>query len=291
MKLALGTVQLGMPYGIANRAGMPDDCQTGEILRAASDCGWEWVDTAAAYGSSEEILGRLLPEAWSGPRPCIATKIVLNAESDPRSQLAESLRKLRQPQVDALLLHNEADVSHARLPEFLSLAASGLAKKAGVSCYEPQFAIRGLDAGMTCLQIPCNLFDTRFLEAGVLRLARERNALVFARSIFLQGLFFLPPDDEKAKRIPGASDALGFLRKFCDSHSLPPAELAMSLGAFLNDAILVLGAESARQVRDNDHLFKSAIRHRETVERWLHERPEIAQTVFTPSLWPAAPPR
>ncbi len=288
MKLALGTVQLGMPYGIANRSGKPDDREAAGILQAAGECGCEWLDTAAAYGSSEETLGRLLPAAWSGPQPRIATKIVLKAETDPRSQLADSLRKLQRDHVDALLLHNEADVSHARLPEFLGLASSGLADRTGVSCYEPSFAISGLDAGMTCLQIPCNLFDTRFPDAGVLESARKQNTIVFVRSIFLQGLFFLPPDDEKARRIPGAADALRLLNDFCIRHSVPPAELAMGLGAFLGDVILVLGAESARQVRDNALLAQNASRHRETVERWLRDRPEIAKPVFTPSLWPAA---
>jgi len=242
MQLALGTVQLGIPYGIANQSGMPDDLTAAEILSAAQASNYTWLDTATTYGQSESVLGRLLPSSW---HPDIATKIVLSDDTAPSEQLATSLGKLKRSSVEALLLHKEADLDHPRLPEFANLPASGMVQRVGVSCYDPRRALQGIEAGFQCLQVPCNLFDTSSIDAGVFQRARESGVLVFVRSIFLQGLFFLTPDHPRAQRIPGAVEALRFLHDFCHRHAVTPALLAMALGTTLEPAIIVLGADNA----------------------------------------------
>ena len=55
--LILGTAQLGMAYGAANRRGMLSDFQARELLESAWDAGIRWFDTARAYGESERRLG------------------------------------------------------------------------------------------------------------------------------------------------------------------------------------------------------------------------------------------
>ena len=60
--LVLGTAQLGMSYGIGNRAGQPDPSRALEIVREARDHGISEFDTAQHYGTSEAVLG----EAISG---------------------------------------------------------------------------------------------------------------------------------------------------------------------------------------------------------------------------------
>lgn len=288
MKIALGTVQLGVPYGIANQTGMPDDSTALEILSAAHEHGYTWLDTAAAYGQSEAVLGRLASKAWKGSQPQIATKITLSNDVTPQAQIAESLQKLARSSVEALLLHNEADVDHPRFGEFAALPSTGLVKMAGVSIYDPKRALQGLEAGLRCLQVPCNLFDTSSIDAGVFTKAAETGATVFVRSIFLQGLFFLPPDHPRAEGIPGAVEALRFLRDFCHRNAVTPAQLAMAFGASLQASVIVLGAETAAQVAENAVLARDAESHIELVERWLRERPTIAKSVYTPAQWPAA---
>ena len=285
MKLALGTVQLGIPYGIANQTGMPDDTTALEILRAAHEHGYTWLDTAASYGQSEAVIGRLAAAAWKGSKPQIATKMVLKDDVEPKAQIAESLEKLALDSVEAVMLHNEADLDHPRFADFAALPASGLVQLAGVSIYEPKRALQGLEAGLQCLQVPCNLFDTASIDAGVFTKARELGATVFVRSIFLQGLFFLTPDHPRVERIPGAVEALRFLHDFCHRYAVSPAQLALALGASLDDAVIVLGAETAAQVAGNAVLARDAARHREIVERWLHERPTIPKSVYTPGEW------
>ena len=59
MKLALGTVQFGLDYGVANTAGMISDKDANNILKLANEQGVDTLDTAIGYGCSEERLGSL----------------------------------------------------------------------------------------------------------------------------------------------------------------------------------------------------------------------------------------
>ena len=56
-KLAIGTAQFGMPYGIANRNGKVQADEISAILDSACFKGINTIDTAKAYGISEKIIG------------------------------------------------------------------------------------------------------------------------------------------------------------------------------------------------------------------------------------------
>ena len=56
-ELSLGTVQLGVSYGINNQSGKPDRTQAFGILDTALTNGISALDTAAAYGDSEQSSG------------------------------------------------------------------------------------------------------------------------------------------------------------------------------------------------------------------------------------------
>ena len=58
MKLALGTVQFGVNYGINNKLGIPNDNDVSEILKYAYENGIKTLDTAISYGNSEERSGK-----------------------------------------------------------------------------------------------------------------------------------------------------------------------------------------------------------------------------------------
>ena len=65
-KFTLGTVQLGLDYGMANAVGKPSEEQAFGILDAAFEAGVNSLDTAVAYGTSEEVIGHYLKA--KGPR-------------------------------------------------------------------------------------------------------------------------------------------------------------------------------------------------------------------------------
>ena len=57
-KIGLGTVQFGMDYGVSNTKGKTPDIEVSKILEYAKKEGLLYIDTAEAYGCSEEVLGR-----------------------------------------------------------------------------------------------------------------------------------------------------------------------------------------------------------------------------------------
>ena len=74
-RLLLGTVQFGLNYGIANTQGKPSFERVKAILRTALDNGITSLDTAAAYGDSEEVLGKALAELDIADRMTIVSKV------------------------------------------------------------------------------------------------------------------------------------------------------------------------------------------------------------------------
>ena len=198
MKLALGTVQFGIPYGIANTAGQVPEDEAAKIIAAARDAGIDTLDTAAAYGESEQILGQIGVAGWR-----IATKLpTLPSEcEDPRTWVCDvvgqSLANLGVASVDAVLLHRAQDLlrpSGAALWAGLQEAKNaGLCARIGISIYRPDL----LDALPTeirpdLVQAPFNVFDRELETSGWAdRLAGEGTA-IHLRSVFLQGLLLMP---------------------------------------------------------------------------------------------------
>ena len=60
MKLALGTVQFGLSYGVSNTHGKTTEQQALDILEYAWRSGINTLDTASGYGDSEKVIGRLV---------------------------------------------------------------------------------------------------------------------------------------------------------------------------------------------------------------------------------------
>ena len=57
MKLAIGTAQFGMDYGLSNKYGKSEKYEVSKILQYAHSQGIDVIDTAPSYGDSENILG------------------------------------------------------------------------------------------------------------------------------------------------------------------------------------------------------------------------------------------
>ena len=79
--MTIGTVQLGMNYGIANDAGQPDEAKSFAMLRAAFENGITSLDTAAAYGNSEEVIGSWMSGIPADKAPLVATKCNATSET------------------------------------------------------------------------------------------------------------------------------------------------------------------------------------------------------------------
>jgi len=204
VKLALGTVQFGMPYGIANQEGKVGPDEIARILAFARETGISILDTAIAYGDSEASLG-----AAGVADLCVITKLPSVPEGEAvvpwiRAQVQASLHRLGVRTVYGLLLHRPeqlAGVHGAVIADALAaLKAEGLVQKVGVSIYAPaELDTVWPTLTIDIVQAPFNLIDRRLVNSGWLRRLHEAGVEVHVRSLFMQGLLLLPRADIPAK--------------------------------------------------------------------------------------------
>lgn len=264
--MTIGTVQLGMNYGIANNAGKPDEEKSFAMLRAAFENGITALDTARAYGDSEDIIGRFL-KTWEGETPYIATKVRKfpegeeNVEKIVLSSVEESLEKLGVKKVNTIMLHSPVDLL-AHGPKVSAamerLLKMGYTDRIGVSVYkadEIEEMLRYPSFSVT--QVPMSIFDQRLIASGTVKKLKDANYTVFVRSVFLQGLFFLDPDTVTDPILAlHAVPKIRMLRQIAASEGMTVAQLAI---AFMRDTVgvtsLVLGADTPEQVKENIAYF------------------------------------
>ena len=269
-QMSLGTVQLGLDYGIANEDGKPDLEQSCQVLSTAIEGGVTALDTAASYGNSEKVLGSYFRTFGGREGVFITTKFGLNMPGAPetavrdamRRSLANSLENLGVDRVDCLMLHraedfdDHGDVIAAALSE---LKAEGVIGCAGISIYHPESLEKPLRTDVfSMVQAPMSLFDHALRESGRIEELRRRGMALIIRSVFLQGLFFLDPDGIGDEALAAAAgEKLRMIRGLAEREHMTMAELAI---AYIRDmpgvTSLVLGAEKPGQVRQNLAYFK-----------------------------------
>jgi len=263
-RMVLGTAQLGMPYGIANRTGQPNLRIAKAIVRSAWDYGIREYDTAQAYGQSEEVLGRALRETVVGDKAKVITKLDSLLDLNDSAKIRESVRKstslLGIHSLYCLMLHREEHLElwSQGLKQILQgFVRDGLTENLGVSVYSPKMALLALNTdGIDIVQLPSNIFDRRFEKAGVFDFAEEMGKQVYVRSVFLQGFVMM-----RAERLPKhMSFALPVLKKIkalSIDTGLTTQELALGYvkRAYPN-AKIIFGAETPRQVEENVGMWK-----------------------------------
>lgn len=265
-QITLGTVQLGMNYGIANKSGQPDVYKSCDMLHSAIENGIVSFDTARAYGTAEDVLGSFLKNYSSSSDLFITSKLIVGLpessnkneiEKEMFSSVETSLEKLGLKTLDCLMLHRGQEMTKygKAVPEILEkMIVKGYINSAGVSVYFPEEIDTMLSFDVfTATQIPMSIFDQKLIYKGYLEKLKERNALVFVRSVFLQGLLFLEPDEfTDPMLIEYAKPYSKKLREFCQKAKMSIAELAIS---FIRDVpgvtSLVLGADNKEQISEN----------------------------------------
>lgn len=269
--MTLGTVQLGMNYGIANTDGKPDEQKSFSILRAALENGVTCLDTARAYGDSELVIGRFLKQ-WQGETPAIVTKVPKLQGSTPKElekfvteSVELSLERLGVNKVDAVMLHGAQDpVLHGKAcaDAVKALLDHGYTDKVGVSVYTAEDIEGMLPYDIfSVTQVPMSIFDQRLIAGGSVAKLQERDYTVFVRSVFLQGLFFLDPDklDDPILQ-EQAAPKIRLLRQIAEDNNMTVAQLSI---AFMRDCggttSLVLGADTPEQVRSNIAYFDTPV--------------------------------
>lgn len=198
MKLALGTAQFGLPYGISNQNGQVNRESAEAIISLARLSGIDTLDTAIAYGESEACLGQVGVEGFK-----VITKLpampdnVVDVGNWVHDQIRSSLQRLNVKTVYAVLLHKPQQLlgpnDKALTQAIGQLKAEGVVQKVGVSIYAPS----ELDSLMNVcpidlVQAPFNLIDQRLQSSGWLQKLHDSGVEVHTRSAFLQGLLLMP---------------------------------------------------------------------------------------------------
>ena len=192
-KLALGTVQFGMDYGVTNPEGKITFDEVCNILLYAKTQGINVLDTAQAYGDSETVIGKALNEIDQSFE--IISKVISlsELEGDLSANIRRSLDRLQCDTLDGLLLHRADDLlgelADDNFEQLLALKEVRLVNKIGVSVYTPEQAqLIAQRFPLDLIQLPLNLFDQRFILTGCLDFLAQRNIEIHARSLFLQGI-------------------------------------------------------------------------------------------------------
>jgi aryl-alcohol dehydrogenase-like predicted oxidoreductase len=292
-RVALGTAQLGMTYGIANATGKPEEAAALEIVAECWQTGVRYFDTAQAYGDSEVVLGRALRHAGVSGEARVISKLspALQVESVESilNSLHVSLDRLGLQRLWGVLLHREEQLDHwnDNVGEALNLAhRHGLVDHVGVSVYSPQRALQALESpGLDLLQVPANLFDRRMKRTQVFANACTKAVTVFIRSIYLQGLALFSAEHAKATA-PFALSAVTALEEFCRENGIDQKRFAFDYARNISsEAIRIVGAEAKAQVIENSRLENEPSLDPELFRQWDRVWPNDKEDLVNPSCW------
>ena len=247
-KLAIGTVQFGLDYGIANQNGQVNADGILSILDFAYENNINTLDTAKAYGESEKSIGKYLKQTkktWS-----VITKV-----SDSNQSIIEQI----QDSIERLTVRPTVVLAHsANLflnPMFQSklqeAKGNQLICSIGVSLYNEKEINQVLDSELKpdVVQLPMNILDTRLYHHGLLDDLFEKGIEIHVRSAFLQGLFYLSKPDLE-ERFGDVILILDKLKSIAAKAELTLAELSLLWLVSLEEVSkVVLGVDSKDQLK------------------------------------------
>lgn len=263
-KIILGTVQFGLDYGINNPNGKPNQILVNELLDTALEKEVVILDTAEAYGDSQEVIGRYHQQ--SKRKFKIITKFSssrTDLPSDINARVKINIKTLAVDSLYCYMFHNYADFK-AYYPVFKSniaeLKEEGLIKKIGVSIYtnEELEDLLNFEA-IEVVQLPFNLLDNAKHRASILKRAKAKGIEIHTRSAFLQGLFF-KEEEAIPESIQPLNSALNKIKRMAESHNLEISCLALNYVCQKEyiDNVLI-GVDTVKQLKENLELIENQL--------------------------------
>ena len=292
-ELTLGTVQLGIPYGINNKSGMPSYDKSANILQTAIDGGIVSFDTAKGYGESEAVLGRFF--SHNNAEKTLITKVEFYKETPSEvkdslfNKVKDSIKVLGVSRLPLLLLHSEAylDTYGKTLTDALTeLKAEGLVQSVGIS-FSDKSKLQKLTNPeiFDSVQIPANMFDNKEILNGSIKTLSDLGIAVYVRSVYLQGLFFMDTSSIPQK-IKSAASALDKLHKLASDNNISMAALALSYMRGIDGITsLVLGCETSKQLTESLSLFNMPPLAAGVLDRINEISEQIEPIVIRPWEW------
>ena len=255
-RLALGTAQFGLNYGIANQTGQVSVSDVVTILDGARVAGLDTLDTAIAYGDSEHRLGQIGVKQWQ-----IVSKLPQLPDRLPdvgawvRASVMGSIERLNVSCLGGLLLHHPADLlgtqGEALYAVMAELKSLGLVRKIGVSIYQPD-ELNALLERMTfdVVQAPFNILDRRLIDSGWLGRLRDLGVELHVRSVFMQGLLLMPATLRPAK-FQRWQPLWNEWDRWLNTHQLTPLEACLRYALSFNEIRrVIVGVDTPRQLKE-----------------------------------------
>lgn len=286
-KIAIGTVQFGLNYGVNNKTGVPDFKEVERIFEIAKENNIDTLDTAYNYGKSEEIIGKI--EYKIRKEFKIVTKAPKGVNrSNIENYFNESLKRLGVNKIYGYMFHDFEDFK--RDNEVIRILnrkkEEGLVLKTGFSLYTPEELEYLLDRRIQfeIIQIPYNLADRRFKK--YFKALKEAKIETHIRSVYLQGLFF--KEKEELRNI---------LQPFANFNQVlkeTSKEIKRSIQSIALNFVLqnqevdkaVIGIEKAEQLENNIDEAGNGLKEEEM--KYLQEklaRIEISKELLIPTNW------
>ncbi len=282
--LSLGTVELGMDYGLPGSNSRPTTEAAVRLLHHALDRGINHLDTARAYGEAEAILGAAL----EGRRRevVITTKVVVHPELAALTESVEtSLRMLRTDYVDVVMLHTapKDELANNEVAQhLLKLRDAGKFRFLGASVYGTQAALEAIEAGVfDCLQIAFSPLDRR-PETELFAVAEEADVGLIARSVLLKGAL-----SERYKTLPESYGELKAAVARLEALGIPLPELGYRY--VMGEPRLASALAGTAHQHELDELLRYAEAGPlpEDVVAAIRREPMVSEQWLNPGLWPS----
>lgn len=303
-KLVLGTAQLGLAYGIANQSGKPDQRNANALIKTAIASGVTFVDTARAYGDSEDVIGNALKSGWEGRAqiitklspltdcPAEATPATVNAFVD--ASIFRSCTALQTQKLDVLMLHRTShlrDWSGAVWARLLKHRAEGRLKALGASVQSPLELELALETReVEFIQMPFNVLDWRWGELipRIRETKQNRPLVIHIRSALLQGLLSSTSTGHwRRANVENPEPIIEWLQsQFSTLGRNNVADFCLSYVKSLDwvDGVVV-GMETCDQLRENIRIFCEPDLQTQQMHNTLEHRPVLEENTLNPAFW------
>lgn len=259
-KIILGTVQLGIKYGINNPNSLMLDSEANNILELALKEGIQVLDTAADYGDSEKRIGVFFK---GRNRFNINTKFTRDENVNWKDSLFKSLRYLKINKIDTIMFHSFESYMKSKglLSDIINEGKGKLFNRIGVSVYtNDELKSLTQDDLIDVVQCPFNMLDNESHRADCLINLKQSGKVIHTRSVFLQGLFFIEPD-KLPQKLLSLAPYCHKLHSLARMNNIQLGHLAIQyvLEKQYIDGILI-GVDTVEQLKTNIHWIKTTIK-------------------------------
>ncbi|MCD9019621.1 aldo/keto reductase [Parachryseolinea silvisoli] len=282
-KIGLGTVQLGLAYGINNPAGKPAQQEAFAILNEAHRSGITLLDTADAYGDSLDVLGSYI--RTHGQKSFVIVNKFIHTGTSLAEKMEAGLSRLGTTHLYGYMYHRFQDYRDGACREELqAYKKKKVVEKVGVSLYDLHELEQAVgDPFVDLIQLPVHPFDFSAGKKELLREAKRQGKEIHVRSVFFQGLFFKDPATLTGN-LTVFREPLMELQEVARHHRLDIQTMCLNY-ALHNASIdkVIIGVDSAAQLQKN--MASIVAQYPDTIAAALESIVITTPEVLNPSAW------